>query len=136
MKFYAYKSGFAFFPAYSSDADLMGKFREGEILEFEVKKARNPMFHRKFFALLKLGFEAQNSFTAPEWWREWITMKAGFFESCKAPNGETMYRAKSIRFDKMDDFEFSELYRAVSQQIIEICKITEKDIENNLKLFL
>ena len=39
-------------------------------------------------------------------------------------------------YDKMDDFEFSELYKAVSQVIIEVCHITEKQIEDNIKLFL
>lgn len=136
MKLYIYKSGFALFPAFTADMDLLGKMKEGEIWETDIKKARNPMFHRKFFALLKMGFENQNSFNAPEWWREWVTMKAGWFESCKAPNGETMYRAKSIAFDKMDDFEFSELYKAVSQVTIDVCKITEKQIEENLNLFL
>ena len=136
MKLFIYKSGFALFPAYPSDSDLMAKMRDGEIWESEIKKARNPMFHRKFFALLKVGFEAQKAFTAFDWWREWVTMKAGFYDSCQAPNGEFMYRAKSIAFNSMDDFEFTELYKAVSQVIINECKINQEQIEENLNLFL
>ena len=135
-KVYLYRSGFSLFPAYLSDNDLLMKYREGEVIEATVKKARNPKFHRKFFALVKVGFEAQTNFVAFEWWREYITMKAGHYESCKAPNGEWMYRAKSIRFDQMDDLEFEQLYRDVSQAIIRECKITEQQINDNIELFL
>jgi hypothetical protein len=136
MKLHVVRTDFALFPASESDAEKLKKIKSGEVLEVEIKKARNYQFHKKLFALLNLGFEAQNSFTAFDWWREYITMKAGFFESCKAPNGEFMYRAKSISFEKMDDFEFSELYKAVSQAIIEVCHITQKQLEDNLKLFV
>lgn len=135
-KVYLYRSGFAFFPAYSSDSDLLSKFREGEVIEVDVKKARNPMFHRKFFALVKVGFELQTNFKAFEWFREWIEMKAGYFESCQAPNGEWMYRAKSIAFDKIDDIEFEQIYKDVSAAIIRECHVTQSQLEENLNLFL
>jgi hypothetical protein len=136
MKLLLYKSGFALFPAFSSDSDSMSKMKEGEVWECEVKKARNYENHKRFFALLKLGFESQTSFTAFDWWRMFIEMKAGFVESCQGPDGAWMFRPKSIAFDKMDEMEFRDLYRAVSQQIIEVCHITQKQIEDNLKLFL
>ena len=134
-KVYLYRSGFAFFPAYSSDSDLMSKFREGEVIEVDVKKARNYQQHKRFFALLNVGFAAQTSFDSFDWWREFITMKSGNFESCQSPNGEWMYRAKSIRFDKMDNIEFEKLYKDVSQTIIDVCHITEKQLNDNLNLF-
>lgn len=124
------------YPAYFSDSEALSKVKDGVIMECEIKVSRDYQKHKKFFALLKLGFDAQKSFTAFDWWREWITIKAGYFESCQAPNGEYMYRAKSIRFEKMDELEFNELFRAVSQQIIEVCKITPEQLEENLKLFL
>ena len=33
------------------------KFKLGAVLYADFKKARNPVFHRKFFALLNLGFD-------------------------------------------------------------------------------
>ena len=112
------------------------KYKEGEIIEIDHKKARNHAFHRQFFALLKVGFELQTSFIAPEWWREWITIKAGYFESCQSPTGEWMIRAKSISFEKMDNLEFEKLYKDVSNAIIEVCHITAEQLEENWKLFL
>jgi hypothetical protein len=134
-KVYLYRSGFAFFPAYSSDTDILSQFKEGEIFSCEVKKARNPGNHRRFFALLNLGFEAQSNFTSLDWFREFILIKSGNFESCQTPDG-FMYRAKSISFAAMDEIAFRELYRTVSQTIIEYCKVTQKQLEDNLQLFV
>ena len=136
MKVYIYKSGFAFFPAYASDSDATAKIKEGEIWEVEFKKSRNSKNHKRFFALLKMGFEAQDSFNSPEWWREFIIRKAGYYDSVQDPDGVWMFKAKSIAFERMDELEFRELYKAVSQVIIDTCKITEKQIEDNLNLFL
>lgn len=36
---------------------LQSKIKLGDILVAEFKRARNPAFHRRFFALLNLGFE-------------------------------------------------------------------------------
>ena len=132
---YLYRSGFAFFPASNADTEIMYQFAEGEVVELDVKKVRNYRNHRRFFALLKLGFESQDKFNSFGWWREWVLIKSGNFESCETPTG-IMYRAKSISFANLDEIEFRELYKTVSQVIIEVCKITEKDIENNLNLFI
>ena len=135
MKLLLYKSGFCLLPAFASDSDLMGKMKEGEVWECEVKKARNYQNHKRFFALIKLGFEAQNTFNSMDWFREYILIKAGQFDSCLV-EGEYIYRAKSISFAAMDELEFRELYKAVSQAIIDYCKITDQQIETNLNLFI
>jgi hypothetical protein len=135
MKLYLYKSGFALFPAYPSDSDLMAVMVEGEVWSCEVKKSRNYKNHKRFFALLKLGFEAQNSFTAFDWFREFILIKSGNFESCQTPDG-FMYRAKSISFAAMDDLEFSDLFRDVQNAIIREHKITAEQINENLEIFM
>ena len=36
---------------------LQSKFKLGDVLVAEFKRVRNPAFHRRFFALLNLGFE-------------------------------------------------------------------------------
>lgn len=133
-KAYLYRSGFAFFPASNSDTEIMYQFAEGEIFSCEVRKTRNYGNHRRFFALLKLAFENQDMFDNMGWFREWILIKSGNFESCKTPEG-FIYRAKSISFSSLDEIEFRELYRSVSQTIIDTCKITEKQIEDHLNLF-
>lgn len=44
-------------PATPATSDfLVSKCRPGTVLDAEVKQPRNPVFHRRFFALLNLGF--------------------------------------------------------------------------------
>ena len=133
-KAFIYRSGFAFFPASNADTEIMYQFAEGEIMEVTVKKARNYRNHKRFFAMLKLGYENQDMFDNFGWFREWIMIKSGIFESRNTPDG-FIYRAKSISFSNMDELEFRELYKDVSQVIIDLCGIDEKTLENNLNLF-
>ena len=135
MKSYVYRSGFAYFPAYTSDSEAMLKYKEGEIIEIEHKKARNYQNHKRMFALLKLGFENQDRYDSPDWFREVILIKAGHFESAQDFEGRWMYRAKSISYAAADEIEFCEVYKKVSQAIIDYCGITEKQLNDNLKLF-
>ncbi|MDM2779268.1 DUF1367 family protein [Citrobacter sp. Cpo142] len=45
-------------PATPETSDLLqSKFKLGAVLVAEFRQARNPAFHRRFFALLNLGFE-------------------------------------------------------------------------------
>ncbi|HAG2478754.1 TPA: DUF1367 family protein [Salmonella enterica] len=45
-------------PATSQTTELLSsKVRCGSVLEAEFRQVRNPAFHRKFFALLNLGFD-------------------------------------------------------------------------------
>ena len=84
--------------------------------------------------MLKLGFENQDQFDNFNWFREYVLVKSGNFDSCQTPDG-FMYRAKSISFSNIDELEFRELYKSVSQVIIDLCGIDEKTLENNLNLF-
>jgi Protein of unknown function (DUF1367). len=140
------------------------KVRIGGVLYADFKQARNPAFHRKFFALLNLGFDywqpsggaishadkklvrgyvqlvshyagheetlqeladqylremaeqrAGNISTVKsfEAFRSWVTIEAGFYTEYQMPDGTTRKEPKSISFAKMDDIEFSQLYKSV-----------------------
>lgn len=147
-----------------AQAFINSKVKLGAVLYADFKQARNPAFHRKFFALLNLGFDywqptggaispadkklvhgyvqlvahyagyeetlqelaeqylreqaelrAGNislvkSFEA---FRAWVTIEAGFFTAHQMPDGSTRKEPKSISFAKMDDVEFSQLYKSV-----------------------
>lgn len=134
MKTHLVRTGFVFMPADSKDSEILCQFAEGEVCEVEIKKARNYLNHRRFFAMLKLGYENQDMFDNFNWFREYVLIKSGNYDSCQTPDG-FMYRAKSISFSNMDELEFRELYKSVSQVIIDLCGIDEKTLENNLNLF-
>lgn len=102
---------------------------------------RNNKFHRKYFALVKAAFQmwdAPSSIKIPqkdrltgkshmqvlnldkdsEGFRNWLTIKAGYYRILAMPNGDIEFVAKSIRFDKMEPDEFEKLYNATITVIL------------------
>lgn len=120
----------------------------GELARIEAVVPRNSKFHRKFFALLNLGFEAwepprqrkrykghpvQKNF---EQFREDITIAAGFYEQTFDLKGRMKLKAKSISFANMDDAEFEKVYSAVADVLlngvlVRYCGRTELDVVVN-----
>ena len=112
-----------FKPLGSDDSELMKKIPLGSVIEGEFSKKRNPLFHRKFFALLNLGYEYWNPPEA-DWrgfkavknfdvFREQVTILAGFREVTYNLDGSVKVKAKSISFASMDDLEFEGVYSKV-----------------------
>lgn len=80
---------------------------------------RNGGLHRKWFALLKFGFEhwdaplvinGQEVEKNKDTFREWVTVRCGYYTMNATPDGKMRVEAKSIAWDKMGDEEFTELY--------------------------
>jgi hypothetical protein len=102
----------------------------GELAKVEMSIPRNGKFHRKFFALLNVGFEHWQSGRKHktykgrpveknfETFREDITVMAGFYEQHFDVRGNMVLKAKSISFAKMDDIEFERLYSAVADVLL------------------
>lgn len=108
--------------------ELLSKLRLGQETWVEVVRARNTQFHKKFFALLGVGFDAweppaieggpyegvqpEKDF---EVFRKDIVKLAGFVDVHVSVDGTAIVQAKSVSFDKMDQDEFERLYsRAIN----------------------
>ena len=78
-----------------------------------VRLPRNPMFHRKFFALLRLVFENQELYSDFDQFRNEVVMRAGYFEEHTHLTGKVSYVAKSLAYESMDEAEFEALYEQV-----------------------
>lgn len=98
------------------------KLEVGELISMDVKLPRNSKFHRLFFAMLNLGFDAwepqrkhksykgrevQKNF---EIFRSDVLIAAGFYEQTFGLDGRLRLEAKSISFAKMEEPEFNEVY--------------------------
>ena len=84
-----------------------------------LRKPRNPGFHRKFFALMQIGFDNQEKYDALEAFRKEVTMRAGWYVEHHHLTGKISYEAKSISFSAMDELEFQELFYKCIDIIIE-----------------
>lgn len=98
------------------------KMQPGELVSVEMTFTRNPKFHRRFFALLTVGFEAwepglqhqgQEVVKNFDRFREDVLILGGFYDTTVALDGSLVLRARSISFSSMDDAEFEQVYSAV-----------------------
>lgn len=117
--------------AYNRFRSRLKNAEPGEVIEIEAKLPRNSRFHRKFFALLNLGFEhwepgrkhkqykgmpvAKNF----DHFRSDILILSGFYEQTFNIDGEFRLSAKSISFSAMDEAEFEKVYSAVATVLLE-----------------
>ena len=134
-------AGGALVPADQQAAEFIAKLKLGGSVKARVTRQRNPAFHRKFFALLNLGFEAwepaggeykgepvQKNF---EQFRNDVTVLAGFYDVTVTLKGETRLTAKSISFANMEQDDFDKLYNAVVNVLLArvLTKYTRDDLD-------
>lgn len=108
--------------------DFLAKLKLGAGVTVEIKRHRNPAFHRKYFALLNLAYEAWEPVAATykgeavgknfAQFRNDVTVLAGHFEMAVNLRGETRLTAKSISFGSMGQDEFESLYSATVNVIL------------------
>ena len=122
-------------PLYPADLDEKKRLRLGEEYQVEIRRPRNILFHRKFFALLNLGHQNTSLEMPFEAYRKYVTMKAGYFNVYHTPRGE-FFDAKSIAFSAMDEDQFQEVYSRVLDVIIEDIGAGKEEIENELINFM
>lgn len=109
----------------------MMRAEAGELAAIEMKVPRNSRFHRKFFVLLTVGFDAWEPSRKHktykgmavakqfEQFREDVTILAGWYEQTFGLDGRMKVRAKSISFANMEQDEFELLYSAVANVLLE-----------------
>lgn len=124
-------------PVYNSDGEALKdcKLKEGETYEVEIRKKRNPKFHRKYFALINLCYDNQSQFDSIDDLRDYITCKSGYYDRIPTPDGE-MIKPKSIKFSKMDNIEFDKLYQATITTICKFLAVDEQVLLNEILEFM
>lgn len=111
-------------PADDDVADSLQKFKSGEMYEIDIKLSRNPAFHGKVFAFFGFVFdhwaadkvaqlEHMNNKGQKEVFRNWLTCKAGYYDSYFNPDGGVRIEAKSLSFASMTQEEFEACYSAL-----------------------
>lgn len=110
-------------------AEAFEKYPNGRLLLVEVVAPRNPVFHEKFFALLRVGFKywepgdvssrhgkPQKSFRQ---FRKDMIILAGFHEVVIRLDGTSRIVAQSISFANMSQDAFEELYNKVINVLLQ-----------------
>ena len=134
-KLFIQRSGHGLKAVYDSDLEIIKSLPLDEVFEVRIKKARNYLFHKKYFALLNLAFDNQDTFDDFDSFRYWIQIHAGHFKEIKGPGGEFMYIPESISFEKLSEDEFTEVYNSVLTVVKKLLDLPRDIIENEIELY-
>ena len=109
-------------PDTEEDQEKLKRFKMGDVCKAEITNPRNVKFFRKWWALVKVGYELWEE-TCPrhkhkgmdvlpnfERFRRDVTVLAGFAKATVNVRGELRLEAESISFANMDEEHFEELY--------------------------
>ena len=112
-------------PINEEEAEQLKKLKIGHIVEAKIVRKRNSDYHRRFFALIGVGFDAWQE-VAPlvEYkgvrvlpsharFREDVQVMAGHYDPVFDLNGGLHLRPRSISFAAMDQDEFETLFSRV-----------------------
>lgn len=110
--------------AYKRFKSRLSNLEAGELCTIDAKLPRNGKYHRRFFAMLNIGYEAwepqrqhksykgkpvQKNFDR---FRSDVLILAGYYEQTFSLDGKLKLEAKSISFANMDQAQFEEVYNA------------------------
>ena len=121
-------------PAFDSDHDKFKKMTVGDIMEMAWKKPRNPGFHRKYFALIRLIYNNTDRFPNQTICRVWLQIKAGHVDFVEN-EGELTAIPKSISFESMDDAEFEKVFNSVVDVAINDLNFPKQMIDEVAKFY-
>jgi len=112
------KSPAALHPSLDADAEIIAKWRTGDVIECTVKRPRNGKFHRKYFALLQVAFQNQERYSQFEDFRLEVQLRAGHYEEHITLKGVMVPVVKSVSFAQCDEDSFSKLYNEALSVIL------------------
>ena len=144
MKIFVKNTSTGLIPMYDEDLDNKKKLKLDEVYKIDIVKARNIDFHRRYFSLINTGWEylreEQQEFfhNSKEGFRKTAQIAAGYFNKIYSiSRNEFIEESVSISFDKMDEFEFRELYGKVRDVILSLIEenVTESEFIMNLSKY-
>lgn len=127
--------------------DKLDKFKIGEQYPVEIKRSRNPGFHRKTFSFFKFCFDhwsaekhGQAQFIDEsgqfDIFRKNLTVLAGFYNEFYTIKGSVRIEAKSLSYANMNQDEFEQHYSAlINAAIKHIFPGCDKTVEQKLTEF-
>ena len=131
-------------------AEYHAKQKPGSVIHGDFRLQRLSWKHKKFFAMLKVGYEfwepppIDTKWGIPEKsydnFRENLLILAGYGYPVFDLTGKFHMKAKSISFSKMDQEEFDRVYENVltvlMRTILVLGKLTKKEIDDLIQKYL
>ncbi|WP_293666522.1 DUF1367 family protein [uncultured Parabacteroides sp.] len=128
-------------PCYDEDYEEKKKLKIGQTYKAKITLARNYELHKKYFALIHCAWAYQNEKTVEHFkhnvdcFRKTVEIAAGYCDTVyNIRLKDWVDIPKSIAFDKMDEFEFRDLYDNVKRVLFTVFlrNISEEEFTKNL----
>lgn len=105
-------------PADEHAEAAMRRLKDGAHVSVEMIRQRNPQFHKKYWALLKLVFDNRNDerellYPSIEDLHAAVKICAGLRTRIELPDGTVGFRAGSIAWNKLSEDDFAAFFTRV-----------------------
>lgn len=102
-------------PVDEAGEEVLRRIKRGDCVMVEVKRPRNPAFHRKYWALVNLVHENldETRYPTPDAFHQALKICAGLRTEIHLPEGQVGYIPGSIAFHKMSEDDFSAFFNRV-----------------------
>lgn len=135
-------------PDDEESCEVVETIKPGSVVKAEITKPRNLQFHRKFFALVNVAFEAWDSpelafkgipvKKSKDRFRKDLIILAGYGYPVVNLRSEVRYEAQSIKFGSMSQDEFERLYSSVVDVVLSkvLTHYTRSDLDEQVERIL
>lgn len=125
-------------PVDAAGEQALADIPQGELVRVTIRRPRNVLHHRKWFALLNVIFPHQSLYPTQETLLAAIKVALGYGDTVKLPDGRTIIVPGSISFAKMDQTAFTSFYdRAVNLIVTKIIPgVGREDLEREVNEIL
>lgn len=143
-KFNLIKTRYGFEPADDDEQERLKRFKQGELIEVDIKLNRNYEFHKKMFSFFGFCFqfwcgsqgktEFMTNQAQQKEFRNNLTILAGYYEQVFDVRGGMHLRAKSLSFESMEQEEFEECTNAMINAALKhiFVKVSDENVINRL----
>ena len=114
---------------------IFRRYKFGDLKEIDITETRNIKFHRKFFAVINLTFQNQDKYDNDTFFRKALTIESGYYHWIPLMDGTKTKEADEIKFTKMDDLQFEDLYNKVFNLFLHILGLKSEELELELLKF-
>lgn len=98
--------------------ELIEAMGRDEVVTATIRRTRNPGHHRKFFALMKVVFDAQSRYATSTQLLNVLKMAVGHGEFMEVVKGKPIFIPASISFAKLDQGNFEDFYKKVVDVVV------------------
>lgn len=122
-------------PADEDSESIVQSMAQGKAIRCKFSFPRNVGNHKRFFAFVRLAFDAQEFFDNIHHFRKWLIMKSGHYTTIQTPKGKVIFDADSIAWDKMDEAQFKTVFNDCVQAYINQFgeRVTQSQLEEIIR---